>query len=98
MGDSTHKCQCGCGRNTRLDQAGKPRRYCQGHNSKRGPGQGWDDQGYKFISVDGRRIAVHRYVMEQALGRRLESWEIVHHIDGDKTNNERWNLMVMSRA
>jgi hypothetical protein len=93
-----HDCECGCGLQTRLDPSGKPRRFCQGHNSKRGPGTGWFDQGYKFISVNGERIAEHRHVVQQALKRPLESSEIVHHIDGDKTNNEPWNLMVMTRA
>jgi len=40
----------------------------------------------------------HRHVMEQALGRLLSSNEVVHHIDGDKYNNDPSNLQVMSLA
>jgi hypothetical protein len=98
MENSDHQCECGCGLQTRLDPAGKPRRYCQGHNSKRGAGGGWEDQGYRFISVNGRRIAEHRSVMEQALGRPLEDGEVVHHIDHDSLNNQRWNLQLMRRS
>lgn len=36
--------------------------------------------------------------MEQQLGRKLESNEIVYHIDGDKYNNELSNLEVITRA
>lgn len=34
----------------------------------------------------------HRMVVERCLGRKLTEKETVHHIDGDKTNNEEDNL------
>ena len=39
----------------------------------------------------------HRVVMEQILGRPLKENEIVHHIDGNKRNNEPSNLTVMTQ-
>jgi len=40
---------------------------------------------------DGR-VLQHRRIMAEHIGRRLESFENVHHIDGDKTNNDIQNL------
>ena len=38
------------------------------------------------------RILEHRYVMEKRLGRRLLKAESVHHIDGQRANNDPANL------
>lgn len=40
----------------------------------------------------------HRVIAEQMLGRPLERGEIVHHIDGNKHNNDPSNLRVMTQA
>lgn len=42
-------------------------------------------------------IQQHRLVMEQKLGRYLESWEDVHHKDENRTNNDPDNLELKSR-
>lgn len=39
-------------------------------------------------------ILEHRLVMAEFLGRSLEKWETVHHIDGDKQNNDISNLQL----
>jgi hypothetical protein len=40
----------------------------------------------------------HRVVAEQMLGRPLKRNEIVHHIDGNKHNNDPSNLQVMTQS
>lgn len=40
----------------------------------------------------------HRNVMESIVGRKLERNEIVHHIDGNRTNNDPSNLCLMTRS
>ena len=51
---------------------------------------------YKRIKLkDGTTRDEHRLVMEKHLGRRLSRNEVVHHIDGDKRNNDLSNLEVL---
>lgn len=41
-------------------------------------------------------VLEHRYVAEQMLGRPFKRGEVVHHINGEKTDNRPDNLMVLS--
>ena len=46
--------------------------------------------GYIFIGQKRQ----HKIIVEQKLGRALSRKELVHHIDGDKGNNDLENLLV----
>ena len=48
------------------------------------------DNGYALYMLE------HRFVMEKHLGRKLKKDEIVHHIDGDRQNNNVENLEILS--
>jgi hypothetical protein len=57
--------------------------------------------GDPFISMarethGNKYVSTHRYVMAQKIGRPLETWEHVHHIDGNKRNNTPDNLQLVS--
>lgn len=54
------------------------------------------------ISIDGYYvicgIKVHRTMMENKIGRKLLSSEIVHHKNGNKLDNRLKNLQIVSRS
>lgn len=59
---------------------------------------GWiDESGYRKIRVGKRQVREHVYVMEQNIGRRLEKHEVVHHVNGNKTDNRIENLRLMTK-
>ncbi len=52
----------------------------------------------KYDDGSRRTVLQHREIMEQMLGRKLLSTELVHHEDEDKRNNDPQNLLIKSRA
>jgi len=53
---------------------------------------------YIVISIDGKQIRQHRYVMEQHLKRKLLKNEHVHHKDGNGLNNDINNLELLTNS
>lgn len=50
---------------------------------------------YPRVWRDGKVVRQHRATTEEALGRKLEAQEVVHHVNGDKTDNRLENLRVL---
>lgn len=46
-------------------------------------------------AASGFAILEHRLIMAKHIGRCLESWEVVHHIDGNNCNNDLSNLLLL---
>lgn len=52
----------------------------------------------KIKNKDGKMQPEHRVVMEEHLGRKLQSNEHVHHINGNTLDNSLTNLIVLTRS
>jgi hypothetical protein len=51
--------------------------------------------GYVHIRVNGIRMLEHRHVMSQILGRALTREEVVHHKNGNPSDNRPKNLELL---
>lgn len=83
--------------------------YCKFRKTLVGPkspnwknGRGIKADGYVYVWHPTRlrenghhdRVQEHRLIMTQHIGRELKRHEIVHHVDGNKTNNVLENLRL----
>lgn len=60
---------------------------------RRGHEQRGKGEGRSYPKLLGRHE--HRQIVEALLGRPLKPGEVVHHLDGDKRNNDPANLVVL---
>lgn len=53
---------------------------------------------YRRLYINGKYVYTHRVVMERYLGRKMESYEFVHHKNGDIHDNSVDNLEIISNS
>ncbi len=96
-------------RSNRGDFIGMPRRFLKGHlppeararqilaNLRRGHPLKTDAELaslYRVTRVDGRQELDHRRIAERALGHALPAKAEIHHLNGDRFDNARTNLVI----
>ena len=103
---SNHTRSCGCLKreksSERMIKLGKVSGKINGGWNKgmRGEGTGhWKGgrkmhRGYILVLTEGSYQNEHRVVMEKHLGRKLTKAEVIHHINGVRTDNRLENLML----
>lgn len=66
-----------------------------------GPYEREDDREHVvLVAPNGNKktVSYPKYIMEKEIGRKLNENEVVHHKDGDHTNNDKENLEIVDRS
>jgi hypothetical protein len=53
-------------------------------------------KGYRYFKQEGKKINVHKRVAEKRYSTIPEGF-VIHHIDGDKDNNRKNNLILLHK-
>lgn len=105
------ECTCGCGKLLTRGSRYLIRKFIRNHNPK-GKNTFLYKNGFSIINgysissgYSGHpnadkygRIYTHRLIMSQYLGRPLEIYEDVHHINGNTQDNRIENLQLLSKS
>lgn len=102
-------CECSCGKVVRVPSARlveKVRscgnRLCDRRfraSARNGDGKAIRiNRGYREVLIHRHWIGEHRLVVEKRIGRKLRSYEHIHHINGDVQDNRLENLAVVNAS
>ena len=81
-------------RNTNVNHFCHPSCMTKKYNGRWNGGKTLHGKGYVVARDRGKAVLEHRLVMEGVLGRPLTKYETVHHIDGNRENNNIDNLQL----
>lgn len=94
---ATRYCSTSC--SGKVNHRKRKRGMCGPDNPRYNGGFSKSPEGRTIVCTrDGRYTFWYRVVMEDAIGRPLTSEEIVHHINGDWTDDRLENLELTNRA
>jgi HNH endonuclease len=106
-------CHCGCGGKTKIATrtksargqfTGEPLRYLLHHNGRRGTSTGtkafFVTRGRTYVMgrKESSSMLYSRVLMWNKIGREPRPDEIVHHVNGDPTDDRIENLEIVTRA
>lgn len=72
------------------------RRFCSKKCVRRDEKPLSENTHYRTTKFKGKNISKHRLLVQSYLGRKLERFELVHHINENKLDNRIENLKVVS--
>lgn len=75
-----------CGKARRIEVS-RPKRLGKTYN-----------KGYVMVWYGDRKVLEHVLKAETVLGRRLKRGELVHHINGDPSDNRNCNLLICNKS
>jgi len=90
----TKKTKRKIGEGNRGENNGMYKKFGELHPNWKG-GKFKSDNGYIMIRVKDKYELEHRLIMEKYLGRKLCSWETVHHKNGIRDDNRLENLKLL---
>lgn len=90
---------CDSKRDGRSRMCGKHRRRLRLYGDveltkNRKPGQGFYAHGYKAYQINGVKKFEHVIIAEDVLGKTLPKGAVVHHINGNRSDNRNENLVI----
>lgn len=84
--------------NTEFSGSRKTQKLCTNCNASKQKFRAEIKTTNTYIWKVNGKLHEHKFIAESILGKKLQTNEVVHHVDGDPKNNKLENLMVMTRS